>query len=103
MLGGFARSVNGYSPQAGRDLLRTLLEYATKPENTVRWKWQVGDLVIWDNQSTLHYAIHDYGDQHRRGERVTVAGTTTAGIDGTPGIAVQGNTAEFASGGSTSM
>ncbi|REK84540.1 TauD/TfdA family dioxygenase [Streptomyces inhibens] len=103
LLGGFVRGVNGYSPQAGRDLIRVLLEYATKPEYTVRWKWQAGDLVLWDNRSTLHYAIHDYGDQHRRGERVTVAGTTTVGVDGRPGCVLRGSTAEFTNGGSGYM
>jgi taurine dioxygenase len=104
MLGGFIRSLVGYSPAAGRDLVRVLLEYATRPEYTVRWKWQVGDLVIWDNRSTLHYAIRDYGDQHRRGERVTVAGTTTVGSDGRPGVELQGvNMDGFRSGGGASM
>lgn len=97
MLGGFARSVIGYTPQAGRDLIRILTEYATKPEYTVRWRWQRGDLVIWDNQSTLHYAVKDY-TEHRRGERVTVAGPVTVGTDGVPGMALAGNTAEFAAG-----
>ena len=27
------------------------------------------DLAIWDNQATLHYAIYDYGEVHRRVER----------------------------------
>lgn len=104
MLGGFIRSLLGYTPQAGRDLVRVLLEYAIRPEYTVRWKWQVGDLAIWDNRSTLHYAIRDYGDQHRRGERVTVAGTTTVGVDGLPGVELQGvNTEGFRSGGGNSM
>ncbi|MBQ0981625.1 MULTISPECIES: TauD/TfdA dioxygenase family protein [Micromonospora] len=97
LLGGFARAVTGYTPQAGRDLLRILTEYATKPEYTVRWKWQKGDLVIWDNQATLHYAIKDY-TEHRRGERVTVAGTTTVGVDGAPAVTLQGNTSDFVAG-----
>ena len=100
MLGGFARRVVGYTPQAGRDVLRTLTEYTTVPEHTVRWRWQKGDLVIWDNQATLHYAIKDY-TEHRRGERVTVAGPTTVGVDGRPGAAIHGSTAEFGAGGAT--
>ncbi len=42
------------------------------PENTVRWQWSEGDVVIWDNLATQHYAIADYGDQHRVVRRVTV-------------------------------
>ena len=51
----------GFSPQASRDLIRILQEYATRPEQTVRWQWRVDDLAIWDNRATQHYAIFDYG------------------------------------------
>ncbi|HET9138076.1 TauD/TfdA dioxygenase family protein [Actinophytocola sp.] len=98
LLGGFARRVVGMSPQAGRDLIRVLLEYATKPEHTVRWQWQVDDLAIWDNRSTLHYAIYDYGDEHRRGERVTVTGTAPVGVDGRPSAVLRGDTTAFRTG-----
>ena len=74
VLGGFARTVTGFSPQASRDLIRILQDYVTHPEQTVRWRWRVGDLAIWDSRATQHYAIFDYGTEHRRGERVTVAG-----------------------------
>lgn len=85
LVGGFARRVAGFSPQASRDLLRILQEWATRPEHTVRWRWRVGDLAIWDNQATLHYAIYDYGTAHRRVERVTVTGGVPVGVDGRPG------------------
>ena len=90
VLGGFARSVAGFSPQASRDLIRVLQEYATRPEQTVRWQWRVDDLAIWDNRATLHYAIADYGREHRRGERVTVAGPVPVGVDGRPSVALKG-------------
>ncbi|MGW0836148.1 TauD/TfdA dioxygenase family protein [Streptomyces prunicolor] len=95
MLGGFARRVVGYGPQASRDLIRLLQEYVTRPEQTVRWKWRVGDLVIWDNQATQHYAVYDYGTAHRRGERVTVAGPVPVGIDGCPSAVLRGDTASY--------
>src|ERR1035437_2338438 len=88
LLGGFARSVVGHRPRAGRELIGVLEDYATQPEYTVRWKWQVGDVVMWDNQSTMHYAVRDYGDEHRRALRITVAGSTTVGVDGRPGVAI---------------
>ncbi|MFE0020201.1 TauD/TfdA dioxygenase family protein [Amycolatopsis sp. NPDC059021] len=95
LLGGFARRVVGMSPHAGRDLIRVLQEYATKPEYTVRWKWRVNDLVIWDNRATLHYAIYDYDGQHRRGERVTASGTAPVGVDGRPSVTLRGDTTAF--------
>ncbi|CAE7214569.1 tauD [Symbiodinium sp. CCMP2592] len=36
--------------------LRKWLPHATGPEFVVRWRWQPGDLVIWDNRSTMHCA-----------------------------------------------
>ncbi|MFE0020189.1 TauD/TfdA dioxygenase family protein [Amycolatopsis sp. NPDC059021] len=95
LLGGFARRVLDHGPQQGRDLLRALQDYATKPEHTVRWRWRAGDLAIWDNQSTMHYAIFDYGDRHRRGERVTSVGTVPVGVDGRPSVTLRGETAAF--------
>ena len=88
LLGGFARSVVGHRPRAGRNLIAVLEEYATQPEYTVRWRWCEGDLAIWDNQTTMHYAIRDYGEAHRRGLRVTVAGEGTVGVDGRRGISI---------------
>ncbi|WP_333937983.1 TauD/TfdA family dioxygenase [Bradyrhizobium sp. CCBAU 45394] len=29
------------------------------PQNTVRWSWKVGDMVIWDNRAARHYPIDD--------------------------------------------
>jgi alpha-ketoglutarate-dependent sulfate ester dioxygenase len=98
VLGGFARTVLGYSPQAGRDLIRILQEYVTRPEQTVRWQWRVGDLAIWDNRATQHYAISDYGAEHRRGERVTVAGPVPVGVDGRPSVALLGEASAYYAG-----
>jgi alpha-ketoglutarate-dependent sulfate ester dioxygenase len=98
VLGGFARSVVGLSPQASRDLIRILQEYVTRPEQTVRWHWRVGDLAIWDNRATQHYAIFDYGSAHRRGERVTVAGPVPIGIDGRQSVSLKGEAAAYYAG-----
>jgi alpha-ketoglutarate-dependent sulfate ester dioxygenase len=95
MLGGFARTVVGFTPHASRDLIRLLQEYITRPEQTVRWRWREGDLAIWDNRATQHYAIADYGPAHRRGERVTVAGPVPVGVDGRPSVALNGDASAY--------
>jgi len=98
VLGGFARTAVGFSPQASRDLIRILQDYVTRPEQTVRWSWRPGDLAIWDNRATQHYAIFDYGSEHRRGERVTVAGPVPVGVDGRPSVAIKGSAATYYAG-----
>jgi taurine dioxygenase len=101
ILGGFAKAVAGLSPQASRDLIRVFQDYITRPEHTVRWQWRAGDLAIWDNRGTQHYAIADYGPAHRRGERVTVAGPVPVGVDGRESTAIKGDAAAYYAGGAT--
>jgi taurine dioxygenase len=91
LLGGFARQIVGLSSGESADLIRVLQSHVTRPENTVRWNWRVGDVAVWDNRATQHYAIDDYGDQRRRSQRVTVAGGIPIGIDGRPSIALVGD------------
>ena len=98
VLGGFARTVTGFPPQAARDLIRILQDYVTRPEQTIRWRWRGGDLAIWDNRATQHYAIYDYGSEHRRGERVTVAGPVPVGVDGRPSVSIKGDAAAYYAG-----
>jgi len=95
MLGGFAQRVSGLMPRDSRDLLRILQDHSVRPEFTVRWSWRPGDLAIWDNSATQHYAISDYGTQYRRAERVTVAGEVPVGLDGVKSVALQGKALDF--------
>lgn len=92
-IGGFAQSLVGLGPSESRDLLRILQAYVTRPENLVRISWNPGDLVLFDNRITQHYAPDDYGDQPRLLHRVTVAGDVPVGVDGTPSYAVEGDDA----------
>lgn len=71
LLGGFVRRFDGYTTGETEALLNIFQSYVTRLENTVRWKWSEGDVVIWDNLATQHYAIVDY-DDHRIVRRITV-------------------------------
>ena len=55
-------------------LLNYLLSRATIPEYQVRWSWQPGDVVVWDNRSTQHYALNDYWPAPRKMERAGIVG-----------------------------
>ena len=37
-------------------IIRDLLPYITGPDFTVKWSWQPGDIVAWDNRTTMHAA-----------------------------------------------
>ncbi|WP_342045851.1 TauD/TfdA dioxygenase family protein [Bacillus sp. OTU530] len=82
VLGQFVKRILGLSLSDSNHLLSVLQDHITKPENTVRWRWAVGDVVIWDNRATQHYAVNDYGDQHRVVRRVTLAGDVPVSVDG---------------------
>jgi alpha-ketoglutarate-dependent 2,4-dichlorophenoxyacetate dioxygenase len=49
-----ACEVLGMTVAEGRMLLMDLIEHATQREFVYRHRWQVGDLVMWDNTATLH-------------------------------------------------
>ncbi|MBV8462861.1 MAG: TauD/TfdA family dioxygenase [Acidimicrobiales bacterium] len=95
LLGGFAQRLVGHSTTESVDLLRTLNSYAVRPENTVRWRWREGDLAIWDNRATQHYALRDFGSARRRVQRVTTAGAPVLGIDGSTSRALRGDSSDY--------
>lgn len=82
LLGGFVKSFVGYTTADFVPLYNVLQSYITRLENTVRWRWTAGDVAIWDNRATQHYAINDYGAQRRVMRRVTLAGDVPVGADG---------------------
>ncbi len=84
LLGHFVKTFVGFSVQDSQRLLAILQDHITRPENTVRWRWNVGDVALWDNRATQHKPISDYDAQHRHVRRVTLAGSVAVGIDGKP-------------------
>lgn len=55
-LSSHAGRIAGWPQVEALMLLRELSEHATQREFVYRHRWQVGDLVMWDNQSTMHRA-----------------------------------------------
>ena len=84
LLGHFFKHFVGFNSKDSRKLFELFQSYVVKQENIVRWRWEAGDVAIWDNRATQHRAINDYGDQHRVVRRVTLAGDIPVGVDGRP-------------------
>ena len=61
-----ASRIIGWPVPDGRLLLRDLTEHATQPQYVYRHSWRVGDLVIWDNRSTMHRGRPFADTTHRR-------------------------------------
>jgi taurine dioxygenase len=85
ILGYFVRKLLGVSSADSAHLFAMLQDHVTRLENMVRWRWSVGDVVIWDNRATQHKAIDDYGNEPRIVRRVTIDGPASAGVDGRHG------------------
>jgi len=71
---GFTTRINELAPSESEALLKLLFAHATRPEFTVRWRWQADDVAFWDNRVTQHYAVDDYRPQRRVMHRATILG-----------------------------
>ena len=76
---GFTSHITGVSDAESRHLLDLFYAHITKPEHIVRHRWSTGDVAMWDNRSTVHYANRDYGSQRRVMHRITLRGDEPRG------------------------
>lgn len=60
-----AMRIIGMDLQEGRALIEELSAFATQPQFIFSHKWKPGDLVLWDNFSTMHRGS-DYDDVNDR-------------------------------------
>jgi taurine dioxygenase len=82
LLGHFVKNFVGLTQKDSQQLFNVLQDQIIKPENTVRWRWQAGDVAFWDNRATQHRAVADFGLQRRTLRRATVTGDVPVSIDG---------------------
>ncbi|WP_044870958.1 taurine dioxygenase [Pseudomonas sp. LFM046] len=71
---GFTTRINELTAAESDALLRFLFAHATRPEFTIRWRWQENDVAFWDNRITQHFAVDDYRPQRRVMHRATILG-----------------------------
>ena len=70
---GYTTLIQGLHRKESDAVLGYLFDHLRTPEFQVRHRWQAGDVAIWDNRCTMHYAVADYRG-HRLMHRVTIEG-----------------------------
>jgi taurine dioxygenase len=78
----------GLTPEEAQPILEALYRHSVLPEFTYRHKWQVNDLVAWDNRCTMHLALSDYDiETPRKLYRTTLLGEPSGYLVGAEGLA----------------
>lgn len=77
-VGVHARQILGWPTAESRMYLQDLLEHATRRDNVYVHEWEPGDLVIWDNRSTLHRGRRYDIAERRELRRTTINDTPDA-------------------------
>ena len=73
-LSAHAGAIVGWTVPEARVFLRDLIEHATQPRFVYRHVWRKGDLVMWDNRTTMHRARRFDRNEIRDVRRTTLAG-----------------------------
>jgi taurine dioxygenase len=88
----FLKSIVGLTARESEQLLEFLWEHIVRPEFVVRFRWNAGDIAIWDNRATAHLAPEDIfeTDFDRQHYRVTLVGDIPVGVDGAASTPIVG-------------
>jgi taurine dioxygenase len=70
---GFTVSIDGFTPDASREMLDDLFAHVLKPQYRYAHHWAVDDVLVWDHLRTWHCAVADYTpEEHRLMKRCQV-------------------------------
>ena len=73
---GYSMRINELAQKESDEILEFLFEHQTKPEFKFAARWQVGDVLMWDNMRLIHNAVADYrADEPRYIKRCQVMAT----------------------------
>lgn len=68
----FVTHIAGLATNEANSLKTWLAGHMNRPEDQIRWRWRAGDIAMWDNRVTMHYAVADYLPEYRCMNRITV-------------------------------
>jgi taurine dioxygenase len=66
--------IDGMTPQESRETLDLLCDLIEAPDNVYEHVWRPGDIIVWDNLSSLHARTDWPEDQRRTLRRCTIEG-----------------------------
>lgn len=66
--------IHGMSELESDAILGVIETHAVNPNYTCRWRWSEGDVVVWDERCTAHFAVRDPWPGRRVLRRVLVEG-----------------------------
>lgn len=69
---GFTDHIVELSRDESRAVLDMVFAHCANPNFQLRWVWSEGDLILWDERPTMHFAVADYWPQRREVARVNV-------------------------------
>jgi taurine dioxygenase len=70
--GEFTNHIVGMAPDESAALLGFLVAHLDNPNHQVRYRWTVGDVALWDERCTQHFAVADYLPERREMARVAL-------------------------------
>ena len=63
---GYSMRINELPEKESNEILEFLFEHQTRPDLRFAARWQVGDVLMWDNMRTIHNAVADYTPEEPR-------------------------------------
>lgn len=79
---GYTRHIDGLARKRSDSLLQRLYNVFASPEITFEWRWQPGDVAIWDEHRTVHRGPTDFAPHARVLRRCTAGATRPAPASG---------------------
>ena len=81
-LGDRMRTIVGMTEAESRPLIDFLNRHGARYEFLYRHRWTVGDLVVWDNRCTTHFAVGDHDPRELRSMlRCSLVGCETGRVE----------------------
>jgi len=79
---GYTRWINDVTPAESAVLLELLFKAIAHPDHVCRFRWQEGDVAIWDEHATLHRGPNDFAPARRELRRFTVGAAEPSAAGG---------------------